>query len=112
MTLALENRIKTLEKQVAFLEDALENNWARDAIEQHDPNEEVFPAALLNALLADENPIKVYRKYRGFSQSVLAELSGTSTAYISQIETGHRKVGTTLLEAISKALSVDMEQIV
>ncbi|MDR1836545.1 MAG: helix-turn-helix domain-containing protein, partial [Treponema sp.] len=34
--------------------------------------------------------LRKYRRYRGISQMTLAELCGTSTSYIGQIEIGNR----------------------
>ncbi len=74
--------------------------------------EESFPAELACRLLDGENPIKVYRQYRGLTQKGLAGKAGTKAAYISQIETGRRTGSTKTLRRIAKALGVDLDDIV
>ncbi|MCL2761817.1 MAG: helix-turn-helix domain-containing protein [Treponema sp.] len=50
--------------------------------------------------------LKKYRKYRGISQMVLAEMCGTSTSYIGQIEIGNRFPSLELVEKIAGALQI------
>ena len=72
---------------------------------------EVFPSSLIDRLLSDENPIRVWRKYRGLSLTQLAEACGVSIAYISQIENGVRD-GARLLQKMIEVLNVSMDQLV
>ncbi|HIJ42505.1 MAG: helix-turn-helix transcriptional regulator [Rhodospirillales bacterium] len=74
--------------------------------------EESFPAELACRLLDGDNPIKVYRQYRGLTQKGLAGKAGTKAAYISQIETGRRVGSTKTLRRVAKALAVDLDDIV
>ena len=74
--------------------------------------EESFSAELACRLLDGENPIKVYRQYRGLTQKGLAGKAGTKAAYISQIETGHRAGSTKTLRRIAEALGIDLDDIV
>ncbi len=69
--------------------------------------EELFPAAVLDRLLAGESPVRVYRKYRGMTQKQLAEAAGINAVYLSQIETGKRSGSLKTLAAIAKALGVE-----
>lgn len=119
MSITLEKRVKKLERKVArqaeiieTLEDFLENRWAEEVIANHDPNEEWFPAWVVDAILEGENPIPVYRKFRDLSQADLAKACDTSAAYISQLETGNRKPGANMLLKLAKALGVDAEDLV
>ena len=68
---------------------------------------DVFHKIILN----NENPIKVYREYRGFTQAYLAELSCVSEAYISQLESNKRTGTTKILKNIAKALDVNIDDI-
>ncbi len=82
---------------------------ARKALER---DEERFPIDLVDRLLADENPVKVFREYRGMTQRALAEKVGVNTAYLSQIETGKRGGSTKVLRAVANALAVDLDDVV
>ena len=68
---------------------------------------EFFPAEVVDRLLAGDNPIRVYRTYRGMTQKQLAEAAGISTGDVSRIETGKRTGSLRTLTAIAKELDVD-----
>jgi transcriptional regulator with XRE-family HTH domain len=50
--------------------------------------------------------LRKYRKYREISQMTLAEMCGTSTSYIGQIEIGNRFPSLELIEKIANALQI------
>ncbi len=74
--------------------------------------EESFPEALVERLLAGENPVKLWREYRGMTQAVLADKVKVTVSHISQIETGKKDCSVKLLKALAKALNVDMELLI
>ena len=49
-----------------------------------------IPAAVANALLDGEQPVKAWREQRGLTQDALAAKAGISKPYLSQIETRKR----------------------
>lgn len=51
--------------------------------------------------------LKEWRKHRGYTQDRLAELTGLSKPYISQLEGGKRQYTQELLEVFSAALGCD-----
>jgi transcriptional regulator with XRE-family HTH domain len=55
--------------------------------------------------------LKQKRTELGFSQEYLAEISGVSKAYISQIETGQRRPSIDVLCKLSKALNCDITEL-
>jgi transcriptional regulator with XRE-family HTH domain len=58
----------------------------------------------LNSLTG--NRIKELRESRGITQNELGRLIGHTDVYISQIETGKRRIGLDLLEKIARTLDV------
>ncbi len=74
--------------------------------------EEAFPLALAERLVAGAHPIKVFREYRGMTQAGLARQVGLSPMYISQIETGRRGGSTKALRRIAAALDIDLADLV
>lgn len=74
--------------------------------------EEVVPAELVYAILDGENPVKVWREQRGLTQQALAQRAGISAAYLSQIESGKRSGSTAVLQAITQALGLTLDDIV
>jgi len=76
-----------------------------------DGQEELIPAEIAYALL-EQNPIKVWREYRGLTQQAVATAVGISTSYLSQLETGVRRGSTAVLQAIAAALQLTLDDIV
>lgn len=75
-------------------------------------NEEAFPREVVDQLLAGQNPVKVYRNYRGLTQHQLAKSVGINPVYLSQIERGERTGSTGTLAGIARALRVDLDDLV
>jgi DNA-binding XRE family transcriptional regulator len=93
-----------------MLQDIRDYDSVKTAIEQG--KEELIPGEVTFALLDGENPIKVWREYRGLTQQQLAETVGISTPYLSQIETSKRTGTTEVLLSVAKALNVTLDDIV
>jgi len=106
--LPYEEYLKLIE-QAELLEDIRDFDEISAAIERGD--EELIPAEVVNAILDGQNPIKVWREYRGLTQQQLADFVRISKPYLSQIETGKRTGTTDVLAAIAKALDVSLEQV-
>ena len=75
-------------------------------------NDESFPIEIVDQLLAGQNPISVYRNYRGLTQNALAAAAGINTVYLSQIETGKRTGSAKTLAALAKALQVTVDDLI
>jgi DNA-binding XRE family transcriptional regulator len=99
-----------LVEQAEMLQDVQNYDIVKAAIERGD--DELISSDVVYAILDGENPIKVWREYRGLSQQGLAKNAGISVPYISQLETNKRKGSLEVLSAIAKALKVSLENIV
>ena len=97
-------------EQAELLEDIRDFDAISGAIERGD--EELIPSEVVHAILDGENPIKVWRGYRGLTLQELADAAGISKPYLSQIETGKRTGTTEILSAIAKALDVSLDEVV
>ena len=96
-------------EQAELLEDIWDFDSISAAIERGD--EELIPAEVVNAILDGQNPIKVWREYRGLTQQQVADAIQISKPYLSQIETGKRTGTTDVLSAIAEVLNISLEQI-
>ena len=74
--------------------------------------EEVIPAEVPYAIIDGENPVKVWREYRGLTQQELARAAGISASYLSQIEGGKREGSTAVLQAIARAMDLTLDDVV
>ena len=99
-----------LTEDSGMLQDIRDYDAVKTAIEQG--KEELVSGEVTFALLDGENPVKVWREYRGLTQQQLAEEAQISTPYLSQIETGKRTGTTEVLLTVAKALKVTLDDIV
>lgn len=75
-------------------------------------DEEAFPSVVVDRLvLNDENPIKVFREYRGLTQEQLAEKTGIEPTDLATIETGQKSGSVETLKVIAEALNLDVDLI-
>ncbi len=75
-------------------------------------NEETFPLEVARRLAAGDNPLKVFREYRGLTQEKLAKKAELSTGYLSQLETGHRPGAVPTLRRLANILRVEAGDLV
>lgn len=67
--------------------------------------DERFPHDFVVRLLSgEENPVRVWRDYRGLSQKHLAEMAGMQQGYLSEIETGRKPGSLGAYRALAEAL--------
>jgi DNA-binding XRE family transcriptional regulator len=104
-----ETYLKLIEK-AEMLQDVQDYDRVKADLERGD--DELIPSGVVYAILDGENPIKVWREYRGMSQQKTAENAGISVPYLSQLETNKRKGSLDVLSAIAKVLKVSLENIV
>ena len=101
-----------IEQYEQLVEDAQMFVDIRDFREAKATDEETFPGEVIDRMiLEEENPIKVYREYRGLTQQQLAEKVGIRRAYVAEIETGRKSGSVKTLKAIAQALGVDLDDI-
>jgi DNA-binding XRE family transcriptional regulator len=77
-----------------------------------DPNEELLPAEMVDALLDGVNPIRIWREHRALSQQQLAEAAGISKPYLSQLECGRREASQRVIKRLAQALRVDLDDLI
>jgi DNA-binding XRE family transcriptional regulator len=73
--------------------------------------EKLFPVEFVDKLLEGQNPIKVFRKFRGMTQDGLAKKIDISIPYLSQLETNKRRGSVKVLTDIAKELGITLDMI-
>jgi DNA-binding XRE family transcriptional regulator len=73
--------------------------------------EKLFPVEVVDKLLKGQNPIKVFRKFRGMTQDGLAKKIDISIPYLSQLETNKRRGSVKVLTDIAKELGITLDMI-
>ncbi|ADE13790.1 helix-turn-helix domain protein [Nitrosococcus halophilus Nc 4] len=74
-------------------------------------DEENIPQEVVESLVAGENPLKVWRTYRGLTQAQLAEQVGLSQSHLVTMEKGERKGTIKVLKRIAQTLRVDIDDL-
>jgi len=74
-------------------------------------DQESVPAAVVDRLLAGESPIRVWREYRRFTLSLLAEKASIGKGYLSQLESGKRRGTIATLGKLARVLSIDLDDL-
>ena len=104
----LTNDLSRQLEQLEAERDALALQLAR----LQDANAERVPAAVVRRLAAGEAPLRVWREHRGLTLRALAATVGISPAMLSEMETGKKEGSVRTLMSLSRALSVDLDDLV
>jgi DNA-binding XRE family transcriptional regulator len=80
---------------------------ARTALAAGD--EVLLPKAVVDRLAAGENPIRVLRDWRDWTQADLVVSVGITQGYLSELEAGKRKGPVALHQKIARALGVPID---
>jgi ribosome-binding protein aMBF1 (putative translation factor) len=75
-------------------------------------DQEAIPDAVVGRLLDGENPVRVWREYRGLSLRSLAEQAGISPSALSDTETGKSEGRPATLPRIADILGVSLDDLV
>jgi DNA-binding XRE family transcriptional regulator len=99
-----------LQEAAEMLEDiaALDEVMRKVAVGE----EEFIPAAYADRLIDGENPVRVWREYRGLKARELAKAAGISAPYLSQIENGEREGSFETMRKIAGVLKVTIDDLV
>lgn len=74
-------------------------------------DDELIPAEFANRLIAGENPVRVYREFRGLTQVALSEASGVNRVQIANIESGAKRGSIDTLKKLANALGVSLDDL-
>jgi DNA-binding Xre family transcriptional regulator len=94
-------------EQLEDIEDALDIEASAN-----DPHRRTIPAAVVDRLLDDEQPLKVWREHRGLSRSELAAKASLTPGHIGHLETGRRHGTPDTLRRLATALDVTVDDLV
>ena len=100
-------RLRAMEEDFADIQTALavEARIASGA-------DELVPEHVADRLIDRESPLRVWREYRGLSQSALARSSGVNRVQIVEIESGHNSGSVHTLRKLADALQVAVDDII
>lgn len=99
------------ERLLDLAEDRADILAAERAEERRLAGEEYVPADLVNRILDGENPLRVWRQYRGLTLEQLAKSTELSISYLSDLERGKRQGKGALWRRLADALNVAVEDV-
>ena len=76
-----------------------------------DPDEEWVSADVVRRIAVGENPVRVWRTYRGMKAGDLAAAAGVAASYLSDIENGKKPGSVSTLKRIAAALDVALDEL-
>jgi DNA-binding XRE family transcriptional regulator len=103
------DRLRKLMDDAEMLADVRAYDAAKARIERGD--DELIPLESTERRLNGENPVKIWRDYRGLTQEELAKASKVSRPMIAAIEAGHKQGGIATLKKLARALRVDLDHL-
>ncbi len=74
-------------------------------------NQETVPDDIVGRLLSGENPIRVWREYRGLSLRSLAQQASISPSVLSDMETGKSQGRPGVLRKIAGILNLSTDEL-
>ena len=101
------------ERLVAIAEDKADEEAVRtfDAALARG-EEELVPAEIVDRLLRGEHPVKVWREYRGFTQTALAAASGVHRVVVADIESGRKRGSLDAHLELARALGLLVDDLI
>ncbi len=107
----VRDRIEQHIREFDLLRDMVEDLEATLAYHRT-RNVEVVPDAVVERLLAGENPVRVWREHRGLSLRTLAKRAGISPSLLSDMETGKSEGRPSAIRDLAAILQVDMDDLI
>lgn len=75
-------------------------------------NEESIPAEFVHRMIEGESPVRVYREFRGLTQTALSAASGVNRVQIADIEARRSKGSIDTMRKLADALRVTIDDLV
>ncbi len=94
-----------------LVEERIDGAAAANAEVRRADGEEYIPSAVVDRLLAGENPLRVWREFRGLTQTELAVRSGVRGNDISRYERGERAPNLTRYGHLAATLNVTIDDL-
>ncbi len=87
-----------------------ERFFYEDVARTKDASED-YPLQVINRILHNEHPIKVFREYRRYTCEQLGLKVGVSAAYINAVEHGKLHPSAEVMRVIARVLHVRLDEI-
>jgi len=75
-------------------------------------DEELLPAEFVKRMLSGESPLRVWREFRGITQTALAEASSVNRVQIADIEAGRKSGSIETVKKLADALGITLDELI
>lgn len=75
-------------------------------------DEELLPAEFVKRIVSGESPLRVWREFRGLTQTALAEISHVNRIQIADIEAGRKRGSIETVKKLAGALNIALDDLV
>ncbi|PEQ10604.1 transcriptional regulator [Novosphingobium sp. PC22D] len=75
-------------------------------------NEELLPAEFVKRMLSGGSPLRVWREFRGLTQTALAEASSVNRVQIVDIESGRKSGSIETVKKLADALGITLDELI
>jgi DNA-binding XRE family transcriptional regulator len=99
------------ERLLGVVEERADGEAAARAEARRDAGEEYVPVELVDKILAGENALRAWRKFRGLTAVQLSEISNVDQSRISELENGKAQGKPATWRALADALNVAVDDI-
>jgi DNA-binding XRE family transcriptional regulator len=101
------------DRLVEELEDLRDSMTARESLARIESGEEeLLTSEEVTEALAAKTPLAFWRKKRGLTQAALAEATGVSQNFLSEIESGQKPGTAATLKKIADALKLRVDDLI
>ena len=73
---------------------------------------ELLPHNIVVKLINGGNPTRILRQYRGKTMDELAQETGITQSYLSQLESSKKQASQKVLKALAQSLQVDIDDLI
>lgn len=75
-------------------------------------NEELLPAEFVKRMLSGESPLRVWREFRGFTQTDLADASNVNRVQIADIEARRKSGSIVTVKKLAETLGITLDELI
>lgn len=75
-------------------------------------DDELIPSEYVDRIIDGESPLRVYREFRGLTQSALAAASGVNRVQVADIEAGRGSGSVETFRKLAQALNLSIDDLV
>ncbi len=75
-------------------------------------DEELLPAEFVKRMVSGESPLRVWREFRGLTQTALADASSVNRVQIADIEAGRKSGSIETGKKLADALSITLDELI